>query len=347
MRRSNEYWERRAQQRMADYHRQNDEVVRRVVTAYDRGQQNVLESIERIFGTYLKNSGMTPEEAQRLLSEPISRREWERIRDQYRKARDPDIRRRLLAILNSRAYAARITRRMAMQADMLVQSKLIADAEIRLSTQGYIDTINEAYYRTLFDIQQGVGYAFDFATIPRRTVEAIVRRPWSGEHFSSRIWDNTDVLARTLTQVITGGIMSGASIEKMRKQLEERFNVAKHAANRLIRTETTYFANMAEMEAYEEAEIERYRFVATLDLRTSQMCRQHDNKVYLVKDARPGVNMPPLHPYCRSTTIAVIDVGDEYNMQRRARDPKTGKPMLVPANMSYQEWYEKYVTRTA
>jgi len=78
-------------------------------------------------------------------------------------------------------------------------------------------------------------------------------------------------------------------------------------------------------------------------LRTSQMCRQHDNKVYLVKDARPGVNMPPLHPYCRSTTIAVIDVGEEANLQRRARDPVTGKTYLVPASMSYQEWYEKFV----
>lgn len=343
MLRDNEYWERRARQRMAEYHRQSDAVIRHIAAAYDRAQQSALESIERIFGTYLRNSGLAPEEAMRMLSEPISRQEWARIRDQYRRVKDPEIRRRLLAILNAPAYAARITKRLALQADMFVQSKLLADAELELSTRAYVNTIREAYYRTLFDIQKGVGYAFDFAAMPRRTIEAILRRPWSGEHFSRRIWGNTDELARTLTEVITGGIMSGASIRDMRRQLEERFDVAKHAANRLLRTETTYFANAAEMEAYEEAEIDRYRFVATLDLRTSQKCRQQDGKVYLVRDARPGVNMPPLHPYCRSTTIAVIDVGEEFNFQRRARDPATGETMLVPANMNYQQWYDTYV----
>lgn len=332
---------------MAEYHRQHDAVIRHIIAAYNRGQEDVLESVERMFGKYIRDTGLTPEEARKLLSEPISRREWERIREQYLKAKDPEIRRKLLARLNAPAYAARITRRQALQADMYIKSKLIADAELSLSSQAYMNTIREAYYRTMFDLHRGVGYAFDFAEIPDRVVRTILKQPWSGEHFSTRIWGNTDVLARTLTEVITGGIMSGASIRDMRRQLEERFDVAKHAANRLLRTETTYFANAAEMEAYEEAEIERYRFLATLDLRTSEICRQHDGKVYLVQDARPGVNMPPLHPYCRSTTIAVIDVGEEMMMQRRARDPKTGKTMLVPANMSYQEWYEKYVTRTA
>jgi len=341
--RNNDYWERRARQRMAEYHRRNDEVIRHIVAAYNRGQQNVLEEIERIFGTYVKNHDLTPEEARRLLSEPISRREWERIREQYRKVKDPEIRRRLLAILNAPAYAARITKRLALQADMLIQSKLIADVELELLTRALMSTINEAYYRTIFDLQRGTGYVFDFAAMPRRTIEAILKRPWSGEHFSKRIWGNTDVLAKTLTEVITGGLMSGASIRQMREQIEERFAVSKHAANRLLRTETTYMANAAEMEAYEEAGIERYRFVATLDLRTSEKCRQQDGKVYLVKDARPGVNMPPMHPNCRSTTVAVIDVGEEMNLQRRARDPVTGKTMLVPASMNYQQWYDTYV----
>ena len=30
-------------------------------------------------------------------------------------------------------------------------------------------------------------------------------------------------------------------------------------------------------------------------------------------------------------------------LERRARDPETGKLMTVPGNMTYQEWYEKYV----
>lgn len=314
-----------------------------IASAYNQGQSAILAAIERIFGKFARDGGLTPEEAQRLLSEPISRREWERIRDQYRKVKDPVIRRQLLNRLNAPAYAARITRLQALRADVYIQSKIIADAELALSSGSYLTTINEAYYRTMFDLHQGVGYAFEFAAMPAKAVEAILKRPWSGELFSRRIWRNTDHMAAQLTEVVTAGIKSGSGIRKMRDELSERMEVGKHAANRLIRTETTYMANAAEMDAYKEAEIDRYRFVATLDSRTSLECQQHDNKVYAVSDGTPGKNMPPLHPYCRSTTIALLDDGDEYNMQRRARDPNTGKSMLVPASMNYQQWYEKYV----
>ncbi|WP_197071958.1 minor capsid protein, partial [Geobacillus kaustophilus] len=124
----------------------------------------------------------------------------------------------------------------------------------------------------MFDIQRGLGVGFEFATMPIQTVETILKNPCSGEHFSSRIWSNTDELARQLNQVITAGFMSGIGVRKMIQEIEERFNVGKHAAARLVRTETTYMANAAEIESYKEAEIEKYIFVATLDLRTSPQC---------------------------------------------------------------------------
>lgn len=30
-------------------------------------------------------------------------------------------------------------------------------------------------------------------------------------------------------------------------------------------------------------------------------------------------------------------------MKRRAKDPETGKTKLIPANMTYEQWYDKYV----
>ena len=50
-----------------------------------------------------------------------------------------------------------------------------------------------------------------------------------------------------------------------------------------------------------------------------------------------------MHPWCRSTTIAIIGEKMLEGMKRRARDPVTGKTYLVPASMNYREWYAKYV----
>ena len=50
-----------------------------------------------------------------------------------------------------------------------------------------------------------------------------------------------------------------------------------------------------------------------------------------------------MHPWCRSTTICNITDEELTNMKRRARNPITGKNELVPANMTYEQWYKKYV----
>lgn len=42
-----------------------------------------------------------------------------------------------------------------------------------------------------------------------------------------------------------------------------------------------------EMLSYEELDIEKYRFIATLDKRTCKHCAKLDNKVFNVKDRIP------------------------------------------------------------
>lgn len=64
-------------------------------------------------------------------------------------------------------------------------------------------------------------------------------------------------------------------------------------------------------------------------------------KKFSLSVAVPGVNFPPMHAYCRSTTVPV-DVDDLEDSVRIARD-ENGKNIYVDANLSYQEWYKKYV----
>ena len=85
--------------------------------------------------------------------------------------------------------------------------------------------------------------------------------------------------------------------------------------------------------------------MAVLDKRTSRICQEHDNKVYDRDKAVPGVNCPPMHPWCRSTTVGYDEDADYSKLKRRARNPVTGKTELVPADMTYKEWYSKYVAK--
>lgn len=328
---------------MDEYHKNSDTAIALIVNAYDKAMQDINDDIKKIFYRFAKNGKITESEARELLNSNISPKEVKSIRSKVGQIQDEDLKAYMLAQLNMRAYKARITRLEALKESIYINCKIAADTEIKQNTLSYIDNMNNAYHRNIYDIQKGTRLGFSFAEMPTDTIEEILKNNWSGKHYSKRIWHNTDILAEKLAETITSGLMSGQSSRRMAKEIEDLSDDGKYAAERLIRTETTYVCNMAEIESYKECDIQKYVFVATLDLRTSQICREHDKKVYEVSKAVPGENLPPLHPHCRSTTIAYIDEETLNKLQRRARDPETGKSYILPHNMSYNEWYKKYV----
>ncbi|WP_415337600.1 minor capsid protein [Clostridium perfringens] len=340
--RSNHYWEQRANSRMASYHRNSDETISKINKAYDKAIADINSDINKIFNKYAIEYGLNKTEARQLLNSYIHAKELKSIRDKIKYIQDEDLKKYLMARLNYSPYKARITRLEALKESIYINTKLLSQEELKLSTSDYIDNMKEAYYRNIFDIQKGIGLGFTFSEMPIDFIEEVLRNKWSGENYSKRIWNNTDVLAERLEEVITSELMSGANSKKMAKELNDLSSYGKFASERLIRTETTYVTNMAEIESYKECDIEKWVFLATLDLRTSKICRSMDGKVLIVGKAKPGVNLPPLHPFCRSTTIAYLGKGTLETLQRRARDPVTGKNYIIN-NMNYNEWYEKFV----
>ena len=131
--------------------------------------------------------------------------------------------------------------------------------------------------------------------------------------------------------------MQGKSIPTMSKELSARMGQSYKAAERLIRTETTYFHGESDKAAYEAAGVDEYEYVATLDSRTCEVCAALDGKHFKLKDAQAGVNYPPMHPNDRCTTVEYDpdDALDWYN---------SGKKM--PENMTYEEWAERQNVKT-
>ena len=340
---NNAYWTRRANLRMEEYHKNSDSTIQKISAAYDKAIKDINEDINKIFYKYQLDSGLSTTEVRELLNAKIPKKELDSIRKRIYNIQDEELKRYMMAQLNAGAYKARITRLEALKESVYINTKLVADVEINQSTKLYTDNIKKAYYSNAFDIQKGLGVGFNIVEMPTETIQEILKNNWSGKHYSKRVWHNTDVLAKQLEEVITSGLMSGKSSRRMAQELRELTDYGKFACERLIRTETTYITNAAEIESYKECGIDRYIFIATLDLRTSSTCREHDREVYEVEKAEAGVNLPPLHPHCRSTTRAYLGESTLNDIKRRARDPETGKTYLVPGDMKYQDWYDKFV----
>lgn len=195
----------------------------------------------------------------------------------------------------------------------------------------------DGYFRGVFEVQQGIGFGKDFTAPDVKAARKAVMKTWSRRHYSEAIWVQQEKLSAELKGALTVGLIRGEGIEQMTKRITRRMEVSASNARRLVRTESAYIHEQAGLDGYEECGITEYQFLATLDRKTSQQCRELDGKTFQVTDAETGVNYPPMHPNCRSTTVP----SPGTDASRRIARGADGKSYEVPGSMTYQEWHSQ------
>lgn len=214
--------------------------------------------------------------------------------------------------------------------------------------EAMFDTLAEVYkdtfYHSCFEVQKGIGVGFDVSKLNNSKVQTLLNKPWSvdGENFSSKVWKNKTKLLNTLDQELSRMVMTGESPKKAIENIKKAMNTSLYNAKRLVMTEQAYFTTLGQKDCFNELDVEEYEIVATLDSRTSETCQGMDGKHFPVKDMQPGVNAPPFHVFCRSTTCPYFN--DEFTLDdKRVAKGDDGKWYEVPANMTYPEWKKSFV----
>ncbi|MDG3109151.1 minor capsid protein [Streptococcus suis] len=337
------YWEKRKAQRMVQEMDKAEQVAKNLDEIYSLTSRRIASKIDQIFESYRRDHGLTEAEARRVLDNVKNLSDIRDLKLALQNTTDSEEIRQLLILLDSAPYASRIERYETLQRQVDNLSIQLYKAENKASRAFYDEYIPDAYYHSIFDLQQQSGVVFAFNKIDPEEIRAIQNQPWLGANYSERIWGNTRVLANELQKQLAVSLLTGQSAHEIAEAIEAQFGKGSQNARRLVRTETSYFHAEMEAKAYEEADVEYYRFLATLDLRTSSICREHDGKIYKVSERITGKNYPPMHPWCRSDTIASDDPEWLAKATRSARDPVTGKTIQVPGDMTYKDWYAKYV----
>ena len=303
------------------------------------------KEINKIFDKFQRDYGLSQVDARQVLKNMKDKKDLNELRKVLEaRPNDPNIQ-RLLADLDSPAYSFRMKRLERLSDDLDRMRESIYHSEKTGSDAFYSDLMKDSYYKATFDLQQQTGLAYGFSGLPESEIKHLQSFSWLGDGrtYSTDIWKNTGKLTSSIKDELLISLMTGRDTRETAQAIAERFNVGQNDARRLVRTESAFFHNQMELLSYEEADIEKYIFVAVLDKRTSRICQEHDNQVYDRDKAVPGVNCPPMHPWCRSTTVGYDEDADYSKLKRRARNPVTGKTELVPADMTYKEWYSKYV----
>lgn len=337
------YWERRKAQRMFDYMQSAEDTADDIAQLYQKSSGYISHELDKIFERYKRKHHLTDAEAYRLLNEIKDKTSLDELKQALRAPGRGQTAADILAELESPAFQARLERLQQLQNQIDLTMRQVYGQEKARSTSHYVDLANEAYYRSIFDIQQRTGLGFSFAAVDHKAIDKVINSKWSGANYSERIWHNTRALAQDLKQELLINLVTGRTDQEVADIIANKYAQGASNARRLVRTESCNLANQMEMQSYEECGIDTYIYVATLDLRTSTVCRDLDGKRFPVAEQQPGKNCPPMHPWCRSTTICDISDEELAQMKRRARNPETGKNEMVPANMTYEKWYDKNV----
>lgn len=335
-----DYWASRQARQMYKRVQDSEDYLTNLASYYIASSAYMQTEAEKILKKFQLEHNLTRAEAERLLKTVKDPADIKELVKALKK--DPK-NAALAAELESQAYAARISRLASLHAQLAAVTAAIGLTESNGATRILTKIAKDVYLHKIFDLQQYANAAFDFKMMSEKDIKQVLDQSWAGSGFSQRIWGNTKKLEEAVKREITIGMMTGRSPHKTAQAIEDEFHKGYNNARRLIRTETTCVAGQMDKRAYKECGVGKYIYVATLDLRTSKICRSLDGKTFELSKAEVGKNYPPMHPYCRSTTIGWLPESWLKTMKRRARDPKTGKSMTVPANMTYQEWYDKYV----
>lgn len=272
------------------------------------------------------------------------------LKEYIKLAKKKDLPQKYIKMLDKASIRARLDRSQELYIKTSRYVEELAKSQNLSMNRLLANVYEDSVYKTAYEAQKLKGEFSTFKGVAKQDIETAVSKPWAsdGKDFSGRIWDNKTQLMNTLQTEMTRSFMIGEGVAPLINRIQKRFNVSFSNARRLVETETAYVQEKAMLDTYDALDVEQYQILAVLDLKTSDICRHLDKKVFDRKDAKPGITMPPFHCYCRSTTVPYIEgITDSQEVTRAARDPVTGKKtVFVEGDLNYEEWYNKYVKNT-
>lgn len=298
------YWEKRLLDGKKRVVENEEDYYKRLKKYYDTANKQIEEKLAVTYQRYAKENKLTLEQAYKQLPKDAEKAYKNDLMDYISKAKEDAVKYRDYLMNQSIMHKHSVLNQLQTEIKNVVYNIDMEETGGKFLAKIYEDS---DYY---FQYQEGQAEAF--AKLDPERLHNLLSENWAGEgNFSSKIWKNKDLLADALDDTLIKGLAKGQSYEQMAKALAERMGSSEKQAYRLIVTESARMDNQALLDQYKAMGVEKFEFLATLDNRTSEICRSMDGLVFNIEDAQIGLNVPPLHPYCRSRIVPVMEEGDE------------------------------------
>ena len=339
---NNEYWRKRYEEMQLLLLDRGDRYLEELEKQYNIAFTAMETDIQAFYQRFANNENLTYAEAVKVLTSK-ERKAFQMTLEEYiKKGQENGISADWAKELESASNIYHIDRLKTLQFQLRQQIELIEASKLKALEEIFTQTYAESYYRSIFELQKGLGQGNAFSILDVNRVEKALSMTFdsTGLNFSEKIWKDRNYLARTLETEFPQMIIRGKGPDDLINLLSQRFNTSKSAAANLVQTESAFLASLGREESYKELDVEEFEISSTLDLKVCDVCRDMDGQHFPMSERKIGINAPHFHNYCRCVDVPYFpdDVGE-----RAARNPETGKTYYVQSDMKYHDWYDTYV----
>jgi SPP1 gp7 family putative phage head morphogenesis protein len=340
--RNREYWAERFAYLEDVQYRKSKSHKYKVEQQYIKAMRDIEKQISNWYMRFAVNNEKGYDEAKLLLNtKELKELQWD-VKEYIKYGKENKVNQKWIKELENASAKAHITRLDALKLQIQNQIEVLFSEQYYSANSLMKDAYTSNYYHTAYEMAKGLGVATQIAALDVNKVSKVLSKPWTadGLDFSRRIWGKyRGELLYFLEKDFTNSIIQGKDPKKLISELASKFDVPKRNAANLIMTESAFFSSVSRRECFADLGVGKYEIIATLDTKTSEKCKGMDTKVFPLSEYKVWVTAPPFHNFCRTTTAPWI----EDLMTMRAARGKDGKVYYVPGNISYNEWYKKYV----
>lgn len=245
------------------------------------------------YAKYADENGLTLQQAkERLRGTDLS--DYRENAEQYRESleKDPE----LLKRLNEQYVSSKATRLDALNLQLTYNAALLALA-VNKEFERYLKELAGHSYRKILGGRSA-------GTLNEPALQQLIRTPFQGYNYSEQLWGNTDNLAKSLRKALTKMLVRGENPRVIARELRDKYTVAQHRAETLVRTDGSMVINNATLKRYDEAGLKKLRIYVHMDSRTSEICKEihKEDKVYRLEEVIKNPILPA-HYNCRSAYV--------------------------------------------
>lgn len=298
-----EYWEKRTRDHLSYEHMADRAVAERMRNIISNHMHHVKSDLENYYLKYAEDEELTAGEAKRLISE-VDLEEYKQLAEYYVQNRD----KKNIAFsdkANSEMKLYNVT--MKVNREQLILARMTEHlknlgGEIQAEMEDYLEdsTVREFKHQA---------HLLGNIDLSDTQLKAIINSTHLSDKkiWSDRLWENLGAVQNEVDRTIKDVLLRGRHPDEGVKRLTELTGRSSYEARRLLITETARVQSEAQYISYTERNIKQFRFIATIDSRTTKQCRRTHLEIFDMSEWRIGINVPPLHQFCRSSTAPHID----------------------------------------